>query len=529
MGIGSSVISRETHILVYTAPPIPLPVAVVQSAWSTGLTAAVTAAVPLEPTREGNCLVVVVVTANATTNATIQAVTADGQAGNFGALYSEGTGTSPAIVSVWACPGCARGLTEVEITTTGGAGDSLMSVLVLEVQGLAATLAGLLDQTAGATGTGTAWSSGATAATTQASELWVGAAGGYAAGTSCLFTGPGSPWTGLNVAANPLAAGYQVVSATGAAEWAGTAAAAEGWTAAVVALKPAAPGVLLGAMSDAVLTDQTGAKVPQGSLITAGQIFEYAGTPAAGNPPITWAVPAGVTLDPYGNSLPVSGGMATYDPSSGLIAQLLAGQLVLTTAPSPPGAVTLSMATASADGISGAVGTIAASAGGTLSTNLEVASAAAGTPGINLYGYEGGFGFTGGLVGAIAGTWNYLLTPGNATPTVETWHAPSYDTGWAAGPDSGTVQPLAYRIAADGTLQLIGACHATAAHSAGNGVITLPTGWLPATTQRCPAVVNTGGTITATYLEIDGNGTVSIGTAITSGADVYVSAIVRLN
>jgi hypothetical protein len=37
-------------------------------------------------------------------------------------------------------------------------------------------------------------------------------------------------------------------------------------------------------------------------------LFEYSGTPALGNPPEAYAAPNGVTKDPYGNTLPQSGG-----------------------------------------------------------------------------------------------------------------------------------------------------------------------------------------------------------------------------
>ena len=52
--------------------------------------------------------------------------------------------------------------------------------------------------------------------------------------------------------------------------------------------------------------------------------FQYSGQPALGNPPIAWAVPPGVTKDPVGNTLPVSGGFAVAG-ASGSIAQLATG------------------------------------------------------------------------------------------------------------------------------------------------------------------------------------------------------------
>ncbi len=255
-------------------------------------------------------------------------------------------------------------------------------------------------------------------------------------------------------------------------------------------------------------------------------VFVYSPDIGAGNLIASIADQNGT--DPYGNAY-LAGVCSYQGGSSGLISQLLAGQLVLTTAGGQDGAVTLDMSTATVEGITGAVATLTASGGGTLSTTFQLASGAAGEASIAVYGYEGGFGYIGGISAAIAGTWNALIITDGGTPVTETWHAPAYDAGWAAGPDSGTVQDFAYRIAVDGTLQLAGAFHATADQSAGAAVFTLPAGWIPATTQRCPAVINTGGTVTASYLELNSDGSVTAGTAVASGADVYVAGAVRLS
>lgn len=52
-------------------------------------------------------------------------------------------------------------------------------------------------------------------------------------------------------------------------------------------------------------------------------LFEYAGTPAPGNSPILWAVPPGVTSDPFTNSLAVSGGLAVARYVSNVIQELI--------------------------------------------------------------------------------------------------------------------------------------------------------------------------------------------------------------
>lgn len=56
-------------------------------------------------------------------------------------------------------------------------------------------------------------------------------------------------------------------------------------------------------------------------------LFEYLGTGALGNGPILWAVPPGTTTDPFGNTLPVSGGIATEVFGGGLLVQMYNGSI----------------------------------------------------------------------------------------------------------------------------------------------------------------------------------------------------------
>lgn len=61
--------------------------------------------------------------------------------------------------------------------------------------------------------------------------------------------------------------------------------------------------------------------------------FIYAGKPAPGNTPVAWAIPPGVTTDPFGNTLnnpAPTGGFITRQTvaSGGLISQLTAGSLI---------------------------------------------------------------------------------------------------------------------------------------------------------------------------------------------------------
>jgi len=59
---------------------------------------------------------------------------------------------------------------------------------------------------------------------------------------------------------------------------------------------------------------------------TQDGLFIYNGVPASGNPPVAWATPPGVNIDPYGNSLPLSGGYVS-SLASGALASLIGGAL----------------------------------------------------------------------------------------------------------------------------------------------------------------------------------------------------------
>lgn len=111
------------------------------------------------------------------------------------------------------------------------------------------------------------------------------------------------------------------------------------------------------------------------------------------------------------------------------------------------------------------------------------------------------------------------------------WHTPSpLGTGWAIGPNSGTVQPLQYRFDAFDNLVLMGAVHTTSATPAVT-LFTLPSvgGYRPAITQRKGIVSNASSTITQRMVEINSNGGVTFTPALAATAtDVYFDAIVPL-
>lgn len=179
--------------------------------------------ITLSATTPGNTLIALTGDVAVVSNGAVSGITLGGAAGNWAALASQGTGGDHSIVSAWADPSCAGGQTSVVISTTGGSGTENLFGWVLEWSGL---LPGTLDKSSGgANGFAASWDSGATAATTQASEVWFGVVAGTSSGTPGL-TGPASPWVNQAQQVSGSAAamcGYQVVSSTGTADYAGTA------------------------------------------------------------------------------------------------------------------------------------------------------------------------------------------------------------------------------------------------------------------------------------------------------------------
>lgn len=196
------------------------------------------------PTTAGNCLVVCISThTGSTTNPSITGVTLGGAADNFASIFQTGSTSSSAaesITAIWADPNCAGGQTSVVVTFNSVTTPRYLAT-VYEFSGLALTTAALLDKSSAAPigSSGTAWSSGSTATTSQAVQVWVGAV--TSDGTT--ITGPASPWTNtaqVVIGSDEFMSGYQIRSATGAAAYAGTFSPSGSYDAGVVALNPPA-------------------------------------------------------------------------------------------------------------------------------------------------------------------------------------------------------------------------------------------------------------------------------------------------
>lgn len=214
-------------------------------------------------------------------------------------------------------------------------------------------------------------------------------------------------------------------------------------------------------------------------------LFEYNGAPGPGNPPIAWATAPGITKDPFGNSLPASGGFATV---GGLgLGQLKGGALQFAQTASPP---------AGSDG-----GSIFAPGGINGSVEMFSGIDAATDTGAALTVLSKGLS-TNGAAQAVVTAGSYISGQTSALLEVqgtaavdsiiaivggaaETQHAFSGTNSWAQ--TSGQVT-WGYRMMADGTVEIVGALNVPAGFAAGQQMTTAtPAAYQPAHTYRLTA------------------------------------------
>lgn len=280
---------------------------------------------------------------------------------------------------------------------------------------------------------------------------------------------------------------------------------------------------------DAEFNDLTVRGVFQGLdfVQSAEGIFFYNGTPAAGNLAGSWAAAAGV--DPYGNTY--MAGIAVYDPSTDLFAQMTSGELRL--------------------GLPGGAGTEPALLTAT-DFGLQIQGTTTGGPGGNPDALRMQM-QNGEDSQPIGSTYNPHLTvtdsdgqsPADLTlsgalirtdkaGTYLTWQTPVYRTGWAGGSSAATrYQALQYRIDGQDNLVLVGAMHATAALAAGSYTLFTVTGdYVPKKLFGGMALqVSSADAYKDPFrLNVDNNGQVGINTpvAIAAGDTFYINEIVPL-
>lgn len=151
-----------------------------------------TLAVTIPATTTGNTLVAVIGSIQGS-----NAVTSITGGGAWARAISSISGSQ--VTEIWYCPNITAGVTSVSINKS--AVDS--TAIVHEYSGVLAT--SQLDRTATAGGTATAQSSGTTAATTQANELWIG---GFSTGVTGTYSTAASGWTTVRSFGTVVAGGF---------------------------------------------------------------------------------------------------------------------------------------------------------------------------------------------------------------------------------------------------------------------------------------------------------------------------------
>jgi hypothetical protein len=245
------------------------------------------------PTGAGNYLVVLVCAAGSSANPSVGSVTLGGVTDHFAQGADSITAAAPAACYAWTDQDCAGAQTAIAVTLTGGSGTLGATVTILEISNVATSGAVDLSQAGDATGSSSSFTSGATGTTSQAEEVLIGvAASGYLSfGGGPSLSGPAGPWTNLTQQtltvgseAQTTIAGYQVVSSTGTATYAGTITGTNfGYNALVLTLKAAAATQAGGGGSSAgTASDGNNGSGSTGGIAPTGGAAGGAGATVAG-------------------------------------------------------------------------------------------------------------------------------------------------------------------------------------------------------------------------------------------------------
>ncbi len=249
-----------------------------------------------------NSAIVVCVNAFNVTNGDVPAITGvtlGGAAGNFaqaGAANSTyAVATQYIFAGIWVAYGVPAGQTTVVVNGNNLSLNADYGTVIYEVVGVTSN-ASPLDRAAaaGATAAGTAWSSGNTAATRSASEIWFGTASGAG-----VLTLPN--W--ISQQNDNLAASYQIVSAESVAAYAGTQGSSSAWAAVVATLTA---GFASGGTAQIGPRNQREVWYPQVVSVSASTDISqatcsvYAG-PDTSQPNFVWSTPNGSSGDSTAN------------------------------------------------------------------------------------------------------------------------------------------------------------------------------------------------------------------------------------
>lgn len=220
------------------------PVRVQSGKGNTGSSANTTLRVtlPAAPS-DGNSLIAVIST-RGTSASRVSGITGGGATWS---RVAQATNTSGSTTEIWYGPGVSSGTTDITITQA-----SLRSAaVVIEYSGLLAPAS--LDVAASNTGSGTTASTGTTAPTSQANEVWIGGIG--IAGSSPTLSAITNNFTTVDNAASTrsvassnarIYALERIVTATGAAATGGTLSASAQWSGAIATFRAATSFSLTG-------------------------------------------------------------------------------------------------------------------------------------------------------------------------------------------------------------------------------------------------------------------------------------------
>lgn len=307
-------------------------------------------------TTASNVLVLCTSVSSTGTNTTITGVTLGGSADHWAQQATEGGGADTAIVSQWIDTNCAGGQTSVVVTLATGTGQTIMATLQ-EWNGI--NNASPLDKTSGNlsdTLTNTTWTSSATAATSQAVEVAIGAAFCFS-NSGLTISGPGSPWVNLpqlfqsGAGGGGFLSGYNVLSATGAQTYAGAVDENSSYAALICTYKATAPTVTIhpqmveqelgGVLTKAFYTMAQSERSPatlHAEIINAGRPGEQIVFFAFG--PQNTISPDFAEIDMFGspNNQPnAATGFLSYRTAAGVYQRMLAWGLVGVSRYSPAG------------------------------------------------------------------------------------------------------------------------------------------------------------------------------------------------
>ena len=183
---------------------------------SNSATSGTTVTITVTATTGGNTLIV---TAGDSNSDTVSSVTLG--AANLAQAVAAADPGGNIHAEIWYLDNISSGQTTVTVTFSGSVTHA--AAVAYEVSGIGG---GSLDKTSGNGQSGSSpvsWTSNSTGTLTQASEIAVGACFFGTLGSS--ITGPSSPWTNVRVPAsgNSIESGYNIVSATTALAYTGTA------------------------------------------------------------------------------------------------------------------------------------------------------------------------------------------------------------------------------------------------------------------------------------------------------------------